>query len=105
MYHHLRRIYHVRVPNFGTTNNYRRTTSGELCYHKWNLGNLTCDTYCCDFASVESSGDVCAVCDDLGSCKMRPCAAAASRLEYVFERFGQSIGFLDVLSDVDFPKW
>lgn len=74
----------------------RRTTSGELCYHKWNLGNLTCDTYCCDFASVESSGDVCAVCDDLGSCKMRPCAAAASRLEYVFERFGQSIGFVAV---------
>ena len=78
--------------------NYRRTPSGELCQHKWKLGNYTCDTYCCDPRSVESSRDSCAVCDHLGNCNMRPCAAAGSRLEYVFERIGQSIGFLDLLS-------
>lgn len=90
--------YHVGLPHFRTTHNYRRTTSRQLCHHKWNLGNFTCDTYCCAPPSVESSGDVCAVCDFLGNCKMHPCAAAGSRLEYVFERIGQSIGFLDLPS-------
>lgn len=74
----------------------RRTTSHQLCHQKWHLGNFTCDTYCCGSPTVESSGDVCAVCDHLGNCQMRPCAAAGSRLEYVFERIGQSIGFVAV---------
>lgn len=97
--------YHVGVPHFRTTH-YRRTTSHQLCHQKWHLGNFTCDTYCCGSPTVESSGDVCAVCDHLGNCQMRPCAAAGSRLEYVFERIGQSIGSLDLLSRwcVNFPR-